>query len=222
VDPTSSEQEGTARRRGRGALIALLAAAGAVLVVIGGLSLVTTDDEEPAALAEPRSPGTHRTIKEPVTRLDEAPPVADPAAGAPRVLTVPHLGITAAVRQIQVQGGILTPPADATEVGWDITTAEPGSAYGSTVITGHTVHTGGGAVNELDDLSMGDAVMVATSKGRIEYDVTDVVELTKQEMVRAIPKLYRREVPGRIVLITCTDWNGFEYLANTVVVAEPA
>ncbi|HSV39001.1 MAG TPA: class F sortase [Nocardioidaceae bacterium] len=218
---TSSEQEGTARRRARGALIAFLAAAGVVLLVVGGLALIDSDDE-PAALVKPSKPGSHRTVKEPVTSLDESPPVADPAAGAPRVLTVPHLGITAEVRRIEVEGGVLTPPSDAAEVGWDITTAQAGAAYGSTIITGHTVHTGGGALDELDDLRIGDEVMVATSRGRIEYDVTDVVELTKQQMVRAIPKLYRREVPGRIVLITCTDWNGFEYLANTVVVAEPA
>ena len=28
--------------------------------------------------------------------------------------------------------------------------------------------------------------------------------------------------PGRLVLITCTDWDGLDYLSNTLVYADPA
>ena len=35
-------------------------------------------------------------------------------------------------------------------------------------------------------------------------------------------RLFSQRVPGRLVLITCEDWNGVEYLSNVVVTATPA
>lgn len=163
-----------------------------------------------------------RRHAEPVTRFDERGPVAHPDAGRPQVLSVPRLNIEAPVLRIEVEDGVLTPPANASTVGWDVQTADTGAAYGSSVITGHTVHTGGGALNELDDLRLGDTVFITTAEGRIRYDVTEVFERTKEQMVDTLPRLYRGDVAGRLVLITCTDWNGSGYDANTVVVAQPA
>jgi hypothetical protein len=33
--------------------------------------------------------------------------------------------------------------------------------------------------------------------------------------------VFSQDVPGRLVLITCEDWNGSVYLSNTVVLADP-
>jgi LPXTG-site transpeptidase (sortase) family protein len=206
----------------RAAVAAVLAAAGVALVFVG--TDLWTDDGDPAAPAHTGAlavPIPSSGASEPVTELKAVRPVADPAAGVPTGLSVPRLGIEAEVLPITVQDGILEPPSDARDVGWDTATARAGSAYGGTVITGHTVHTGGGALDELNDLRHGDAVRVTTVRGGIDYLVTDVMRVSKQAMVNQIPRLFSADVPGRLVLITCTDWNGSEYLSNTVVFADP-
>jgi hypothetical protein len=35
-------------------------------------------------------------------------------------------------------------------------------------------------------------------------------------------EVFDQSVPGRLVLITCEDWNGKIYLSNVVVIAVPA
>ncbi len=211
-------------RLSRGQVAAVLAVAGVVLVGLGNEAAVggggATVDEATTRPAEPTSYDVAR-VTEPVTRLTVRPPQADPAAGVPLRLSVPHLGIETSVRHIEVEDGILEPPADASQVGWDRHTARAGSAYGSTVITGHTVHAGGGALDELDDLRRGDTVTVSTARGAISYRVTTVTRLSKRAMVKHIPQVFSPDTLGRLVLITCTDWNGSVYLSNTVVFATP-
>jgi LPXTG-site transpeptidase (sortase) family protein len=194
------------------------------LVILGNLALAGggADREASQVSTDYSSPSRAPLAStEPVTTITRARPTADPAAGAPSALSVPRLRIEAGVLPIQVEGGILEPPGNPRQVGWDTETALPGAAYGSAVITGHTVHTGGGALDELDDLKAGDTVLVTTAKGRIGYTVSQVTKITKQDMVGRIPSLFLRDVPGRLVLITCTDWNGSEYLGNSVVLADP-
>jgi hypothetical protein len=36
-----------------------------------------------------------------------------------------------------------------------------------------------------------------------------------------VPQLFSQSGPGRLVLVTCEDWNGEVYLRNRVVVATP-
>jgi len=207
-------------RLARGLVAAVLAVSGAALVFVGN-ELAAPGDDTTAAEAAPEPTVRETYVAEPTTELRAAPPRAHPAAGVPRFLAVPRLGIDADVLPIQVEGGVLEPPADARDVGWDTATAWAGAAYGGAVITGHTVHTGGGALDELDDLQHGDNVYLTTAKGRIRYVVTDVSRVSKKAMVEQIPRLFSSEIPGRLVLITCTDWNGSEYLGNTVVLARP-
>jgi LPXTG-site transpeptidase (sortase) family protein len=84
------------------------------------------------------------------------------------------------------------------------------------------LHTGGGALNELDDLQAGDTVRVITANGTIGYRVSDVSILSKTEFATRAQKVFSSTVPGRLVLITCTDWDGLDYLSNTLVYANPA
>jgi LPXTG-site transpeptidase (sortase) family protein len=220
VRMTQSGLSRTSRRFPARGLVATVLAAGGAALIFAGNELAADGGTSVADLSrEPTARTTY--VAGPATELKAAAPRAHPAAGVPTSLTVPRLAIDADVLPIQVEGGILEPPADAGDVGWDTATADAGAAYGGTVITGHTVHTGGGALDELDDLQHGDTVYVSTAKGRIRYVVTGVTRLSKQAMVKQIPRLFSGDVPGRLVLITCTDWNGSEYLANTVVLARP-
>jgi LPXTG-site transpeptidase (sortase) family protein len=136
-------------------------------------------------------------------------------------VVVPRLGLDVRVVPIVAVDGVLEPPSDPQVLGWWQDGAEPGALRGGAVITGHTVHTGGGALDNLRSLHIGDDILVDTANGTIRYAVARVVNMTKQAVATRSAALFDGEVPGRLVLITCTNWDGVEYLANTVVIAAP-
>ena len=113
------------------------------------------------------------------------------------------------------------PPGDPQMLGWWDGGAVPGAAHGGALITGHTVHTGGGAFDDLETLRPGDPLRVRTAKGPIRYEVTGVTVYRKASLARDAAKVFRQRGPGRLVLITCEDWNGTTYLSNAVVFADP-
>ena len=148
------------------------------------------------------------------------PPRPDSAAGTPTRLVVPELGIDAPVVGIGVVDGVLLPPADPQTLGWWADGAVPGAVRGGALITGHTVHTGGGAMDHLETLRTGDAVRVRTVRGTIDYTVTGVTIYRKGRLARDAERVFSQSVPGRLVLITCEDWNGSGYDSNAIVFAE--
>jgi LPXTG-site transpeptidase (sortase) family protein len=206
--------------RGRWIAPALLVA-GVVLIVAGVVGwLQQPQDTKPPTTA----PTTETTTSEQETADSPDLPDAAPASwkpGAPRRLLVPSLGVDAPVVPIEAPGGVLTPPADPQVLGWWAAGAKPGARTGSALVTGHTVHSGGGAMDDLERLARGDRVWMRTDRGRIGYDVRSVVVLGKGELAEQAEQLFSQEVPGRLVLITCEDWNGVEYLSNVVVTATP-
>jgi LPXTG-site transpeptidase (sortase) family protein len=125
------------------------------------------------------------------------------------------------VLAIRAPGGSLIPPSNPLLVGWWADGARPGAAKGSAVITGHTVHTGGGAFDDLDLLAAGDAVTVTTRRGTIDYVVSSVTIYRKKALATQAQRVFAQGVPGRLVLVTCEDWDGTAYLSNAVVIAIP-
>jgi LPXTG-site transpeptidase (sortase) family protein len=202
----------------RGASL-LACAAGLVLLLAGGAWWLGEGSS-----GSPGGPRHHAAASRPARPTFTAPPAA-PAAwrpGAPRRLLVPALHVAAPVLPIGTVGRTLVPPADPTRLGWWAAGAVPGAARGSAVVAGHTVHTGGGALDRLGDLRPGDAVVVRTARGRLDYVVRRVVVLRKGTLAERAPQLFDQRGPGRLVLVTCTDWDGTRYLGNTVVIAVPA
>jgi LPXTG-site transpeptidase (sortase) family protein len=122
---------------------------------------------------------------------------------------------------IRARGGVLIPPSNPRLVGWWSDGARPGAAKGSAVITGHTVHDGGGAFDDLDQLTAGDTVTVTTERGTIEYVVSSVTMYRKKALAEQAARVFDQSVPGRLVLVTCEDWDGTAYLSNAVVIANP-
>ncbi len=211
------------RKRYRQALrVTFLAAAGAVLLVTGIGVATQHDSSTQGRAAPPAEPSPQALTVLPPTRLKPSPPSPDPATGVPTRVSVPRLAINAPVLPIAPVGGVLTPPADPSELGWYEYGARPGAVQGSAVITGHTVHTGGGVLDDLRDLHKGDTVRVITAKGAIGYRVSDVSIVSKAQFARTAQKIFSSTVPGRLVLITCTDWDGQDYLSNTLAYADPA
>ncbi|TDW81355.1 class F sortase [Kribbella sp. VKM Ac-2566] len=221
-------------------------AVGVVLLLVGGyvqLRMNNSDEGRQQTTAGPtQRPGTTSVVPgrtssgttsqqatEPTTQPttpQETPPAevlstAPVRPGDPISLSVPSLGVSARVLAIRARGGSLIPPSNPRLVGWWSDGARPGATTGSAVITGHTVHTGGGAFDDLDRLGAGDKVSVTTRHGTIKYVVTSVAIYRKKTLAKRAQQLFSQGVPGRLVLVTCEDWDGTGYLSNAVVIAVP-
>jgi len=159
----------------------------------------------------------------------EARTVAAPgyrAMGAPAKpvrLLVPALKIRAPILPIEINAQqVLDPPRNPRDIGWWQRSARPGAPQGQTVLTGHTVHTGGGVMDDLGKLRKGQVVKVVTPKGTMEYTTTKVVTWTKDQLARRAVDIFAQERGDtRLVLITCSQWTGSYYKSNIVVFAKP-
>ena len=181
----------------------------------GAGTVTTTADTVPPYLVEPA------VVVRAATATEPARPSRLPSAGRPTRLVLPTLDVTAPVVPIGAPGRVLTPPSDPRTLGWWRDGAVPGAAHGGSLITGHTVHTGGGALDDLETLRRGDPVRVRTSNGSIRYVVTATTVYRKATLAQDAERVFRQTGPGRLVLITCEDWNGSTYLSNVVVFADP-
>lgn len=195
-----------------------MAAAGVVLVVAGAVAWL--GQSSGSSTADGPAAGTGLSSSPSIDSAREATR-AHWVPGAPRRVVIPALAVDARVLPIKAPGGTLVPPSDPQRLGWWAAGAEPGAARGSALITGHTVHTGGGALDDLETLRSGDPVTVRTDKGRIRYVVERVHVYSKGSVAKHAERLFSQQVPGRLVLVTCEDWDGTGYLSNVVVIARP-
>lgn len=139
----------------------------------------------------------------------------------PERLRIPVLAVDVPVVPVKAARRTLVPPKDPMRLGWWADGARPGSVRGSALVTGHTVHSGGGALADLEQLRRGDRVSVRAGSDAIDYEVRSVKILAKGVLAQRAGRLFAQDVPGRLVLITCEQWNGVEYLSNVVVTARP-
>lgn len=138
----------------------------------------------------------------------------------PTILRLPSLGVAAQVLPIgDASSGTLVPPADYTAVGWWAAGAKPGSGSGTTILAGHTVHTGGGALDNLEQVRVGERVVVDRPGRDLVYTVTSVTIYGKGDLASRAQQVFRQDGNDRLAVVTCEDWNGQEYLSNVVVIA---
>jgi LPXTG-site transpeptidase (sortase) family protein len=158
----------------------------------------------------------------PGTEKGQSPYQALGQASPPELLIVPDIELRAPIVPIEIApDGVLDPPEDVREVGWWKRSAQPGATSGQTLITGHTVHTGGGVMNLLGDLRPGALIQIATAVGTVDYKATKVFVYTKAEVSEHKQELFsQNREDGRLVLVTCTGWNGHEYESNIIVFAD--
>jgi LPXTG-site transpeptidase (sortase) family protein len=218
-----------ARRRGRPAPLrwgGSLALAGIGLALVG--AYLQLDDRAGAvtpdtpAVSTPLVPhrSTPNTATQPVRPKTTAPPRTLPARpGKPLQLSIPRLQVNAPIVGISTEQGALIPPSNPQKLGWWSGGAQPGARLGSAIVAGHTVHTGGGAFDNLAQLHPGDTIGVTTSRGHLGYRVATVTTYRKQALAKHATRIFDQSVAGRLVLITCEDWNGKIYLSNAVVIA---
>lgn len=141
----------------------------------------------------------------------------------PELLIVPDIDLRAKIIPISVDDSrILRPPTDTSEVGWWRRSAKPGSLKGQTLLTGHTVHTGGGVMNRLGELRPGSVVQIQTKRGIVDYRATKIFVYTTEELAIHAEDLFsQKRKTNRLVLVTCTGWTGSDYTSNIIVYAHP-
>ncbi|BBH16469.1 hypothetical protein Back2_07560 [Nocardioides baekrokdamisoli] len=153
---------------------------------------------------------------------DSTPPAPDRTPGVPVSLQVPLLQVDSTVVPISGDSGELLPPDDPQMIGWWKQGPRPGSSEGAAVLTGHTVHFGGGAFDHLSYLKVGNHFTIRTTRGSIRYVVVRLHKYGTGELSRDATSLFQLTGPPRVLLVTCSGWNGHIYLENTVVTGVPA
>jgi LPXTG-site transpeptidase (sortase) family protein len=157
---------------------------------------------------------------EPSSTAEDLPDT--PEEGRDEIL-VPSIDLKAPLEPIELASdGVLTPPADTDVVGWWDGSAEPGEGKGQTVVTGHTVSTGGGVMNDLPTVDVGALVRIRDEGRLVDYRTTGVFKLSKEEVAASAQSLFGQgSQGGRLVLVSCTDYHDGEYDSNVIVWAEP-
>jgi len=144
---------------------------------------------------------------------------------APVRLSVPAHGVDSAVDPVGVEpDGQMTIPAEVDRVGWYRFGPAPGDD-GSAVIAGHVDdrEQGLGAMAPLRAASVGDEVLVTDAAGTTTSWRVISREVI-QKAVLPLDRLFAREGPPRLTMITCGGPFLPEYRSyrdNVVVVAEP-
>ena len=141
----------------------------------------------------------------------------------PYTLRIARIGLAAPVVPIQSnEDRVLDPPRDPSVAGWWSQGAAPGEPKGSAVLVGHTVRNkGGGVFDNIGDLSRGDAIEVKGSDAALTYRVRSVDVLSKDQVARNAKRSFDQTGAGRLVIITCDDWDGTGWQSNIVTIAAP-
>jgi sortase (surface protein transpeptidase) len=174
----------------------------------------------------PAPPSPSATTAEPSQVIARpAVPAAPAQRPAPARLAVPARGVDTAVDPVGVEpDGQMTIPADVDNVGWYRFGPAPGDD-GSAVIAGHVDdrEQGLGAMAPLRDAAVNEEVVVTDAAGAATR-WTVVAREVIEKQVLPLERLFAREGPPRLTLITCggpflPEFGS--YRDNVVVVAEP-
>jgi Sortase domain len=174
------------------------------LLALSGCGYATAQSE-PLASSAPSSVTTSAT-----SEMSAAVPPAAP--------TRLHLGdIDAPVVPLELTRSALTPPDDPNILGWWGKRA--GARHGTTLLTGHTVHDGGGTFDDLELTPLGER---AHLNGH-SYQVASVDVISKDELAHRAPALFAQTGRPNLVLVTCEDYNPAtgHYASNVVVTLDP-
>lgn len=146
----------------------------------------------------------------------------EPTPPGSDALIIPDIDLDAPLLTIQMEGEVLTPPSDTDAVGWWDGSAKPGARSGRTIVTGHTVHTGGGVMNRLAEVKVGDPVRLRRDGKVLSFVATEVRTYPREYVdTHAEELLGQKRGRNELVLITCVDWVGTDYQSNVFVYATP-
>jgi hypothetical protein len=216
-------------------LVGVLGAVGGLVLATGlGVDALAGNGGEPPTHYQSSAAPHHPNASTTPTRRTP-PPAATSLPGAraktgapqrtplpPEQLDIPSLDVRAKVVPLTLDPmRTLVPPSDPRLVGWWADSAPAGASRGTTVITGHRVHTGGGALNGVPRLRPDHRVTLQTADGPVSYRVSRIIVLGKAQLARDADRVFDDTGPARLVLITCGDWDGEVFRSNVLVFATP-
>ncbi|HEX6326169.1 MAG TPA: class F sortase [Jiangellaceae bacterium] len=151
----------------------------------------------------------------------EAEPQVEPLDG-PYTVRIPRIGVDAPVVSIHVNDDrVLVPPRELSVVGWWSEGAAPGAASGSAVLVGHSARAGGGVFDDVGELQRGDTIEVLGASDALTYAVDSTEVLSKEDLARNAEAIFDQGGRGRLVVITCEDFDGTAWRSNIVTIATP-
>lgn len=124
----------------------------------------------------------------------------------------------APVVPVSSKSRMLVPPPDPSVLGWWGRPA--GARHGTTLIVGHSVHTGGGELDTLKRTPLGSVAVVSG----IHYRVVKVMVVSKKRLAVLAPSLFRQTGAPRLAVVSCAnyDWTHHIWPDNAIVIAKPA
>lgn len=175
-------------------------------VLLGGCSSAVPQQESVPHSVPPTTSSVQAI--EPKRQVDSVPRVPRRLYGW-RLSDVP-------VVKLHLQGDTLVPPDDPKTVGWWGT--KVGARKGVTLLVGHTVHDGGGALDNLEDVPLGSTLRVSG----VRYTVTSNRVISKEQLAKDALTLFSQTGSHRLVLVTCEDYDPAtgHYASNVVLVAK--
>jgi len=140
------------------------------------------------------------------------------AAGAPVSVRVGRT--VAPVVPVAARAGVLEPPADPALMGWWRDGAGAGAPRGTVLLTGHATAAGSPA-EQLVDVRAGQRIRVDTAAGVVRYAVVRREVYDAAGLAAVSARLFAPDGPPRLVVVTCSGWDGAEWTSSTVLVARP-
>lgn len=152
----------------------------------------------PADLLGVAQPEARHTRHRPTTRRP------DPPTAAPRLLSIPRLGLRMPVVPLGVDdSGAMALPASTFRLGWYRFGSRPLDRAGATVLAGHvdTRAEGVGPLAGLSAVGAGDLIEVGTRTRTVSYRATSVTRISKALV--DLPAVFSRTGSPRLHLVTC-------------------
>lgn len=171
----------------------------------------------------PTPTATPTTAETPSEEADAEPEKQAEPLDGPYTVRIPQIGVEAPVVSIHVNDDrVLLPPRELSVVGWWSEGAAPGAARGSAVLVGHSARAGGGVFDDVGELQRGDTIEVLGASNALTYAIESVEVLSKEELARTAEEIFDQGGRGRLVVITCEDFDGTAWRSNIVTIASPA
>ncbi|MFC9464878.1 sortase domain-containing protein, partial [Streptomyces coelicoflavus] len=163
----------------------------------------------------------------PASETPAQPPQTPPRAGLPPSpptrITVPGVGLEAAVDRVALEeSGAIALPQDPDHAGWYTGSPTPGQ-NGNAILVGHVdSRDGPAAFYRLGAVKKGDHIEVNRQDGRTTTYEVDSISIWPQNDFPS-QHVYGPTTGPRITLITCADWDDERktYTSNLVVTARP-
>lgn len=192
------------------------------LLILPGFLLVSCSDNSKA----PQESLTAIKAGESSSEASAAPKVHKKARPKPIIPYQIHiLGENAKVVPADRDGSALIPPRDPHVLGWWGKMA--GARHGAILLVGHTVHTGGGTLDDLESIPVGKVIPILdwrrSSYREVDYKVVKNVTISKTALAKRASHLFSQSGPHKLVMVTCEnyDWVTGHYGSNVVLTATP-